>query len=96
MCSGNRWYDDEKWINAEANVFENNLSDAKISLKALLDERDTEAAAKVEQMGKEGAEFTLTGVCDKLVKRLKFSLAQKIKHDYKDGMTKIPEKRSYK
>ena len=60
---GNReWYDDEVYmrvaemylINAEANARENNLSDAKISLKALLDERDTEAAAKVEQMGKEG------------------------------------------
>mgnify|MGYP005868870801 FL=1 len=60
---GNReWYDDEVYmrvaemylINAEANTRENNLSDAKISLKALLGERDTEAAAKVEQMGKEG------------------------------------------
>ena len=52
---GNReWYDDEVYmrvaemylINAEANARENNLSDAKISLKALLGERDTEAAAK--------------------------------------------------
>lgn len=59
---GNReWYDDEVYmrvaemylINAEANARENNLSDAKTSLKALLDERDTEAAAKVEQMSKE-------------------------------------------
>ena len=62
LIDGNReWYDDEVYmrvaemylINAEANARENNLSEAKISLKALLDERDTEAAAKVEQMGKE-------------------------------------------
>lgn len=59
---GNReWYDDEVYmrvaemylINAEANARNNNLPAAKTTLKALLAERDTETAAKVDQMSQE-------------------------------------------
>lgn len=52
------WYDAEVYmrypemllINAEANARNNNLSAAKASLKTLLEQRDTEAAAKVDGM----------------------------------------------
>lgn len=52
------WYDAEVYmrypemylINAEANARANNLSAAKASLKALLEQRDTQAAAKVDGM----------------------------------------------
>ena len=59
---GNReWYDDEVYmrvaemylINAEANARNNNLPAARTTLKALLAERDTETAAKVDQMSQE-------------------------------------------
>ena len=59
---GNReWYDDEVYmrvaemylINAEANARENNLPAARVSLKALLDERDADAAAAVAVMNQD-------------------------------------------
>lgn len=59
---GNReWYDDEVYmrvaemylINAEANLRNNNQPAAKAALKALLDERDTDAAAKVATLGQD-------------------------------------------
>lgn len=59
---GNReWFDDEVYmrveemylVNAEANTRADNLPEAKTSLKALLTERDTDAATAVDGMNKE-------------------------------------------